>query len=88
MDGDQSICLSVVSKVADHEGTAPEDLHPPLHAAIDTDALEALFQAADPDDDHPSIEFTYRGYTIRVAGPDEISIEDSGSSANPQMGAV
>ena len=88
MDGEQSVCLSIVAKVAEYEGTAPEDLQPPLHSAIDTDSLDALFEAADSDREGPSVEFTYKGYTIRVDGADEITINDPTRDSRPQAGKV
>ena len=86
MAEDQSICLAIVEKVAEHEGTSAEDLQLPLHSAIDTDALDSLFQ--EPDREYPSVEFTYRGYTIRVDGPDEIAIDDPTSETHSRAGIV
>lgn len=76
MDEERSISLTVVSKVAAHEDTAVEELQPPIHTAVDTDALDSLFQSPNADGEYPSVEFTYKGYTIRVDGPDEITISD------------
>ena len=86
MPEDQSICLAIVEKVAEYEGTSPEDLQLPLHSAIDTDALDSLFQGSDRE--HPSVEFTYSGYTIRVDGPDEIAIDDPTSETHSRVWIV
>ncbi|NGM68558.1 hypothetical protein G6M89_05950 [Natronolimnobius sp. AArcel1] len=78
MDGEQSICYNVVATVAEHEGVAPETMQPPLHTAVDTDALEALFRNTTGSWETPTVEFTYCGYSIRVDGPDAISVTEAG----------
>lgn len=76
MDADRSVSLNVVAKVAEREGTSPSELRPPIHSAVDTEALDAMYRSTDADRVSPSVEFTYKGYTIRVDGPDEITISD------------
>lgn len=83
---EDQISFAVVEKVAEHEGTSPEDLRQPLHSAIDTDALDSLFRESDQE--HPSVEFTYKEYTIRVDGPDEIAITDPTADAHSRVGIV
>ncbi|OVE83357.1 HalOD1 output domain-containing protein [Natronolimnobius baerhuensis] len=80
MDGEQSICYTVVATVAEHKGVAPEAMQPPLHTAVDTDALETLFRTTDGDRAYPTVEFTYNGYRIRVDGPDAISVDNTHQS--------
>lgn len=76
MDEERSISLKVVAEVAAHEDTAIEELQPPIHSAIDTDALDSLFRSTNADGSHPSVEFTYKGYQIQVDGPNEITVSD------------
>lgn len=65
------IIETIVYRVADEEGVAPDQLEP-LYTSIDTDALQDLF-------DEPSgvrlVEFEYAGYLITVEGGDEVYLE-------------
>ncbi|EMA30565.1 HalOD1 output domain-containing protein [Halobiforma nitratireducens] len=74
----RSVSYRVVEKLAEHEGTTSTNLEPPLHSAIDPDAIDALFRTrnANADGVAPSLEFEYEGYTVRIDGPTEITIED------------
>lgn len=56
--------------VADADGVAPDDL-PPLYAAVDPDALDAMFRGR-PDG---SITFEYCGYTVTVHGNSEVTVK-------------
>lgn len=61
---DASVTRRVVEAVAEREGVDPVELKPPLHSALDPDALETLF-------DHPgsealNLEFSYCGYDVVV----------------------
>ncbi|PGF15512.1 hypothetical protein CP556_04825 [Natrinema sp. CBA1119] len=60
----QSLSLKVVEKIAEREGIEPEELHPPIHDAINTDALDSLYQASDPERNPSKVEFAYSGYTV------------------------
>ncbi|MFC6768193.1 HalOD1 output domain-containing protein [Natrinema soli] len=40
MQPTQSLSLKIVDKVAECEGVHPEELNPPIHNAINTDALD------------------------------------------------
>lgn len=84
MDGANSISLKVVTKVAEREGIAPEELEPPLHSAVDTEALDSIFRPPTSDREPVSIVFTYKGYTIRVDGPDEIRVSDQATAAESE----
>ena len=71
----ESVSLQVVKEVADREGIDPTDLQPPLHTAINTEALDELFRST------PSrtrvegaIEFQYQGYQIRVSSSGEVQV--------------
>ncbi|WP_265109660.1 HalOD1 output domain-containing protein [Halosolutus halophilus] len=76
MDRGQPLSLTVVERIAEHEGVSPENLQPPLHYAIDTEALDSLFRSSTPDAVSPTVEFPYRGYTVRVEGDGDVSILD------------
>ncbi|WP_162354462.1 HalOD1 output domain-containing protein [Natrialba swarupiae] len=75
MNREQPVSLAVVEAVADREGIPPEELEPPLHDAIQTDALDALFDPVDSDRLPASLEFTYNGYVVSVEGSGEVSLE-------------
>ncbi len=67
--------VRVVQGVAAREGIDPIDLEPPLHAVVDTDALDALYRPADDGSRMPvAVEFSYRGYRIRIDDAGEIGI--------------
>ncbi|MFC6766471.1 HalOD1 output domain-containing protein [Natrinema soli] len=83
--------IRVVQGVAAHEGTDPMDLEPPLHAVIDTDALDALFRPAeDASAATASIEFAYRDkhVTVDSAGRVDVTADDAdhGGSTGPGPG--
>ncbi|RQG94090.1 HalOD1 output domain-containing protein [Natrarchaeobius chitinivorans] len=82
MSREESICLEIVEAIAEHDGTTPEKLHPPLHDAIETDALDALFTPDDADRRPSAVEFTYDEYTVRVDADAEITITDLEATAD------
>lgn len=69
----------LVSKLADREGTTPDDLRPPLYENIDLEALDSLFgeridgTARNVDG---YLEFEYKQYRIHVESDGEISIDE------------
>ncbi|WP_255194269.1 HalOD1 output domain-containing protein [Natronobeatus ordinarius] len=83
MDAGESVSVSVVRAVAAREDVQPVQLTPPLHDAVDTDALDALFRSIDPEDSESNVrvEFSYRGYTILVEGPSQIVVTDRATTA-------
>lgn len=76
MERGQSTSLTVVERIAEQEGVSPENLQPPLHHAVDTEALDSLFRSSTPDVASLAVEFPYRGYTVRVEGDGDVSILD------------
>lgn len=67
MTNSSSPTLAVLEAVADAEDTDPLNL-PPLYDAVDTDALEALFEPLPHGGTRTGrIEFTYHGYDVSVA---------------------
>ncbi|APW96814.1 hypothetical protein CHINAEXTREME_03070 [Halobiforma lacisalsi AJ5] len=83
MHSDPPISHRVVEKVAEREGVPSTELHPPLHSAVDTDALDAICRTADTDRGRPTIEFEYEGYTVRIANGSEITIEEPSPLVEP-----
>ena len=65
----ESPCFAVIDAIARYEDIATprmaDDL-PPLEEAVDTDALDAIFQSYEP----PAVSFAYAGYHIHLT--DEI----------------
>lgn len=71
----ESISLEIIEKVAERDGTEPATLQPPLHAVVDTDALDALFRSTSGTSRAAgTVEFRYRGYTIRVDASGAVEI--------------
>ncbi|MFC6975553.1 HalOD1 output domain-containing protein [Halomicroarcula sp. GCM10025709] len=75
MDSGEMVVRAVVDRVAAREGVDPVSLDPPLHAAIDTDALSTLFGSQETDGE-TVVQFTYQGYRITVGGPESIRVSD------------
>jgi len=71
-----SISLTVVEEIAKQEGVSPEELRPPLHYAIDTDALDSLFQSTDGERVPSTVEFTYNGYTVSIDETGDVNVAD------------
>lgn len=72
----------MVTAVAEAEGCPPTDLAPPLHDAVDPDALDRLFGDDRPRSGaEPRVSFTYYGYTVRVGGPEDVVVRPADGSA-------
>ncbi|MEY7852218.1 HalOD1 output domain-containing protein [Natrarchaeobius sp. A-rgal3] len=82
MNREQPVSLAVVEAIAKREGIPPEELQPPLHGAIDTDALDSLFHPVDAERLPSAVEFTYNGYTVHVDGSGEITLEPVSDDEN------
>lgn len=84
---ENSVSTRVVETVARVSDTESQAL-PPLHEAIDTDALDALYADAGADSAEraaPTVLFSYAGYTVRVQSATDIearepSVEPTGST--------
>ncbi|QLK24757.1 hypothetical protein HYG81_11595 [Natrinema zhouii] len=83
MQNTQSISLKVVEKIAEREQVSPAELKPPLHYAIDTDALNSLYQSDTPERGPSKVEFTYNGYTVVVDSTGDVDIRDQVSASGP-----
>lgn len=66
----------VVKKVASKTGHDPTEL-PPLHTAVDPDALNDIFSSISDSAERPEavITFSYAGYRIRVTQNEEVTVE-------------
>ncbi|NHN58767.1 MULTISPECIES: HalOD1 output domain-containing protein [Halorussus] len=81
---DRRVSTAVVTAVAEAEGRSPTDLVPPLHDAVDPEALDRLFEDDRPrSESEPRVSFTYCGYDVRVGGPNDVVVrpaDESGAS--------
>lgn len=68
--------IQVVTKIASAEGIDPIELTPALHDVVDPDALDAFVRAADGD---ATIEFAYRGHSVRVDGTGRVALTPAAS---------
>ena len=67
--------VRIATRIAAHEETDPMTLDPPLHEAVDIDALEALFHSPnDRTDFAGTVSFEYCGYTVTVEHTGETSV--------------
>ena len=76
VQNNHSISLTVVEEIAKHEEVPPEELRPPLHYAIDTDALDSLFQSAGDERCPSTIEFAYNGYLVSIDGTRDVEVTE------------
>ncbi|QFU84657.1 HalOD1 output domain-containing protein [Natronorubrum aibiense] len=88
MTHDQPVSLKVVQSVAERDGVPVEELEPPLHNAIDTDALDSLFRATTPEKIPSMVEFSYNGYTIRIDKNGAVTVIDQLSNTVPETEVV
>ena len=68
----------ITREVARETGSDPTSL-PPLYDAVDTDALEALYDASESRSEHrsdPTVQFRYAGRTVVVQSPSDIEVTD------------
>lgn len=70
---DEHLSQAVVEAVADAEGVDPIELDVPLFAAVDPDALDALFR--EHDRSLAMVQFVYHGYRITVYGDEQLELE-------------
>lgn len=77
----ESLSHRVAQKVATMEDTDPTALDPPLHAVIDTEALDGLFRSTNRNetDTRGTVAFDYRGYTIHVDSSGDVRVDESTS---------
>lgn len=81
--GQSSISIRVVEAVAEREGIDPLEVSPPLHDAIDPNALDALFEpTASGRRADGTVSFTYHGYRVRVESDGRIALGDETERAS------
>ena len=66
---DDSVTSAVVDVVAKDKGVDPTEL-PPLHGAIDPDALEAVVTTGRADSSVFYVEFEFAGRIVTIDGSD------------------
>ncbi|WP_226005033.1 HalOD1 output domain-containing protein [Natrinema salinisoli] len=76
MNSTQSVSLKIVEKIAEREQVSPEELQPPIHYVIDTDALDSLYQSSIADRSSPTVEFEYKGYTVVVDSTGAVDVRE------------
>jgi hypothetical protein len=66
--------VAIAEEIAAREGTDASRLDPPLHEAVDTDALESLLSASG----HADVElrFDYSGYRVRVRADGTVTVSE------------
>lgn len=70
----ESAPLAVVATVAVLEETTPAEL-PPLYAAVDPEALEAVVESADAASSAPvHASFSFEGYAVTVHGDGVVTV--------------
>ena len=65
---------SIVTQIAALEGVEPTALTPPLHDAVDPEALDRLVESGR---DGLEITFTYRDHRVRVSGDGSVDVTAS-----------
>lgn len=63
MGPDQGLSDAVLTAIADHSGTEPSEIEPPLYQVVDVEALDTLFR-----DGSGTVTFEYAGYEVQVSG--------------------
>ncbi|WP_124179758.1 HalOD1 output domain-containing protein [Natrarchaeobius halalkaliphilus] len=70
-----AVTLKIVQKVAESKGIDPQELTPPLYSAIDTEALNDLFESTKNGPRSGSVTFEYNGCTVQVETTDAIEVD-------------
>ena len=79
--GDGNVSTTVVERIADRVGVAPEELEPRLHDVVDADALDQLFDVRGDGPAEGSVVFRYAGYRVVVRASGEVEV-----SSRPESG--
>ena len=85
MQTTESLSLRVVEEIAEREGVQPEKVSPPLHYAIDTDALDSLYQSGDAARSPSKVTFDYKGYTVTVDSTGDVDIENQTAAVDADL---
>lgn len=73
--GSTSMSMEIVRAVAAQKGVDPMELTPPLHAAIDPEALDRLFKRTPEGEVNGRVTFEYDGHTIQVTSDGAVDVE-------------
>lgn len=78
---EDSVSVQIVKEVAAHEGIDPVDVTPPLHAVVNTSALDALFDPTNTGHQRTGrVAFAYRGHTVVVENDEDVKVGIRGSN--------
>ncbi|MDS0475562.1 HalOD1 output domain-containing protein [Natrinema sp. 1APR25-10V2] len=88
MQTTESLSLTIVEEIADREGVQPEEVSPPIHYVIDTDALDSLYQADDSERSPSRVEFVYKGYTVTVDSTGDVDLEKQAAALDLEKASV
>ncbi|WP_137286838.1 HalOD1 output domain-containing protein [Halorussus salinisoli] len=85
LSDDQNVSTTIVAAVADAEGISPTEVNPPLHSAIDPEALNDLFGSPwSASESGPRVSFTYSGYDVTVSGDGNVVVRRASDSEPEQ----
>lgn len=73
--GEEPIALDVVRAIADFRGVDSTELEPPLHSAIDTSALNRLFEPTRAGERRGQIAFEYDDLSVTVTSDATVWVE-------------
>ncbi|SER90942.1 HalOD1 output domain-containing protein [Natrinema salaciae] len=82
MKNAQPISLEIVAEIAEREDVPPTELQPPIHSAIDTDALDSLYRSSAPEKGPSTVTFVYNGYTVVVDRTGDVAVKDRASASD------
>ncbi|MFB6074119.1 MAG: HalOD1 output domain-containing protein [Haloarculaceae archaeon] len=71
---DDTVIVAIAEAIAAREGVDPTELSPPLYRAIDTSALESLFDSDRAAGDL-TLSFTYANYRITVEPGPAVAVD-------------
>lgn len=75
IDGDQTATEAVLDAISEQAGVDVLDLSVPLYDAVDPDALDAFYRAAEGEGS-ASVSFSYYGYDVEVSGDGELVLDE------------
>lgn len=70
----EAITYQIVRKVADSKKIDPKEVTPPLHFAIDVEALERLFASTKDGPRSGQVTFEYNDRTVQVSADGETTV--------------
>ncbi|MFC7140845.1 HalOD1 output domain-containing protein [Halosimplex aquaticum] len=69
------VSIDVIETIASVTDMDPLTMEPPLYEAIDTDALDSLYENGAV----ASVEFEYNGHTIRIDDEQTVTVDGRGA---------